>query len=218
MSEWDYSEKQDFRELEDEIFFESILQVINIVAPDNIFNRGKSERRRGKKVLKRLKATIAPHLFPMWQNADDLMVPRESVTKPMPNVEVASPYPIIDMSKVNKRFLSNLPEPERFPVLGCSPDPKFYEPRYEVQYDAQLPPRQLKSMYEEKYPFGCGFGFDNLGIIGSSSLEGAVHGYIWTGYRWVLHAQRPQDREKVKQKVGGDYNFKKKFKRKKESR
>ena len=171
MSEWAYSDdEQDIRELEDEILFESILQVINIVAPNNIFNRGKSERRRRKKVRKRLKAAVSPHLFPMWQNADDLMVPRESVTKPMPNVEVESPYPIIDMSKVNKRFLSNLPEPERFPVLGCSPDPKFYEPRYEVQYDAQLPPRQLKSMYKEKYPFGCDFGFDtNLGIIGWSS-------------------------------------------------
>ena len=217
MSEWDYSEKQDFRELEDEILFESILQVIDIVAPNNVFNRGKSGRRARKRVRKRLKAAVVPHLFPMWQNAGDLVATREDVAKSI--VEVVSPYPIIDMSKVNKRFLSNLPEAERFPVLGCSPDPKFYEPRYEVQYDAQLPPRQLKSMYEEKYPFGCGFGFDtNLGIIGSSSLEGAVHGYIWTGYRWVLHAQRPQDREKVKQKVGGDYNFKKKFKRKKESR
>ena len=171
MSEWAYSDdEQDIRELEDEILFESILQVIDIVAPNNIFNRGKSERRRRKKVRKRLKAAVSPHLFPMWQNADDLMLPRESVTKPVPKVEVVSPYPIIDMSKVNKRFLSNLPEPERFPVLGCSPDPKFYEPRYEIQYDAQLPPRQLKSRYEENYPFGCAFGFDtNLGIIGWSS-------------------------------------------------
>ena len=47
----------------------------------------------------------------MWQNAGDLVAPRESATKPVPNVEVVSPYPIIDMSKVNKRFLSNLPEP-----------------------------------------------------------------------------------------------------------
>ena len=97
-------------------------------------------------------SALVPHLFLVWQNADNLVAPRESAAKP--NQEVVSPYPIIDMSKVNKRFLSNLPEPERFPVLGCSPDPKFYEPRYEVQYDAQLPPRQLKSMYEEKIPFG----------------------------------------------------------------
>ena len=197
--------------------FESILQVINIVAPNDVYNRRKSETRRRKRVKKKLKAAVSPHLFPMWQNADDLMAPRESVTKP--NVEVMSPYPIIDMSKVNKRFLSNLPERERFPILGCSHDPKFYEPRYEVQYDAQLPPRQLKSRYEEKYPFGCGFGFlTNLGIVDWSSREGAVHGYIWTGDSWVLHAQRPQDREKVKQKVEGDFNFKRKVKRKKESR
>ena len=42
--------------------------------------------------------------------------------------------------------------------------------------------------------------------------------YIWTGYRSVLHAQRPQDREKVNKKYEGDSNFRKKFKRKKESR
>ena len=169
MSEWAYSvHERDVRALEDEIFLESILQVMDIIAPNNIFNRGKSERRRRKKVRKRLKAAVVPHLFPMWQYAGDLVATRENVAKSI--VEVVSPYPIIDMSKVNKRFLSNLPEPERFPVLGCSPDPKFYEPRYEIQYDAQLPPRQLKSMYEEKYPFGCAFGFDtNLGIISRSS-------------------------------------------------
>ena len=112
MSEWAYSElEQDVRELEDEIFFESVLQVIDTVAPNNIFNRGKSGRRARKRLRKRLKAAVIPHLFPVWQNAGDLVAPRESDTKPMPKVEVVSPYPIIDMSKVNKRFLSNLPEP-----------------------------------------------------------------------------------------------------------
>jgi len=217
LSEWGYSDnEQNVQELEDEILFESILKVIDIVAPNNVFNRGKSVRRMRKKVRKRLKATVTPHLFSMWQNADNLVSPRDNVTKP--TVEAMSPYPIIDMSKVNRRFLSNLPSPERFPILGCSADPKFYEPRYEVQNDGSR--RQLISSYEkEKYPFGCGFGFmTNLGIIDWSSREGAVHGYIWTGYEWVLHAQRPQDREKVKQKVEGDFNFKKKVKRKKESR
>ena len=100
MSEWAYSDyEQDVRELEDEILFESILQVIDIVAPNNVFNRGKSGRRVRKKVKKRLKAAVVPHLFPVWQNAGDLVAPRESVTKT--TVEVRSPYPIIDMSKVN---------------------------------------------------------------------------------------------------------------------
>ena len=218
MSEWGYSDsEQDIRELEDEIFFESILQVLDTIAPNDVFNRRKSERKRRKKVKKRLKAAVANHLFPMWQNADNLVAPKENVNKP--TVEVVSPYPVIDMSKVNKRFLSNLPTPERFPVLGCSQDPKFYEPRYEDD-GSRRQPLQLVSSYEkEKYPFGCDFGFmTNLGIIDWSSREGAVHGYIWTGYSWVLHAQRPQDRERDKQKVEGDIHFKKKFKRKKESR
>ena len=227
MSEWCYSDtEQDIRELEDEIFIETVLQVLDLVAPNNVFNRGKSERRKKKKVKKRLKAAVSPHLFPMWQNADDLMFPEEMVAKPFVNVvevaEVVSPYPIIDFSKVNKRALSNLPEPERFPVLGCSPDPKFYEGEYVKPYSglgSSLAPLVLKSKHDEKFPFGCELGFEtNLGIVGYYSREGAIHGYIWNGYRWILEAKRPQDRKKVDNKGEGDSNFKKKPKRKKESR
>ena len=221
MSEWVYSDtEENVRELEEAIFIESVLQVIDTVAFNNVFNRGKSERRKRKKAKKKLKAAVSPHLFPMWQNADDLVSPKENFAKPI--VEVASPYPIIDMSKVNKRFLSNLPEPERFPVLGCSPDPKFYEGKWEKPYSglgSSQAPLVLRSKHDAKFPFGCEFGFlTNLGIVSWSSREGAVHGYIWTGYSWVLHAQRPQDKEKVNKKCEGDSNFKKKLKRKKESR
>ena len=117
--------EQDIRELEDETFLESILKEISTVAPNNVFNQGKSERKRRKTTKKRLKAAITPHLFPMWQHVNDLAFPDEDVAKPIVKVkEVVSPYPIINFSKVNKRTLSNLPEPERFPVLGCSPDQK----------------------------------------------------------------------------------------------
>jgi len=202
--------------------FESILQVINNVAPNNVFNRGKSERKRRKKTKKRLKAAVSPHLFPMWQNVDDLISPTETESVVKPIVEVMSPYPVIDMSKVNKRFMSNLPEPERFPVLGCSPDPKFYEGKWDKPYaglGSSMAPLVLKSKHDEKFPFGCELGFEtNLGIVGYYSREGAIHGYIWNGYRWILEAKRPQDRRKVDKKVEGDSNFKKKPKRKKESR
>jgi len=223
LSEWGYSDtEQDIRELEDETFIETVLQVLDIVAPNNVFNRGKSERRRKKKVKKRLKAAVSPHLFPMWQNVDDLVSPEETVAKPIVEIaEVASPYPIIDFSKVNKRALSNLPEPERFPVLGCSPDPSFYEGKYETLNPGNsIESRKvLKCKHDEKYPFGVASGFEtNLGIVDWYSREGAIHGYIWTGYRWILEAKRPQDKRKVNKKIEGDSNFKKKLKRKKESR
>ena len=221
MSEWGYSDtEEDVRELEDATFIESILQVIDLIASNDVFNRGKSERRRRKKVKKRLKAAVSPHLFPIWQNVNDLVSPKERVDKPI--VEVTSPYPIIDMSKVNKRFMSNLPEPERFPVLGCSPDPSFYEGKWEKPYaglGSSLAPLVLKSKHDEKFPFGCELGFEtNLGIVGYYSREGAIHGYIWSGYKWILEAKRPQDKKKVDKKTEGDSNFKKKQKRKKESR
>ena len=231
--EWVYSDdEQDIRELEDEILFESILQAIDLVAPNNVFSRGKSERKRRKKTKKKLKAAITPHLLHIWQNVNDLVFP-----KPIVEIkEVASPYPIIDFSKVNKRALSSTPEPERFPVLGCSPDPKFYEKEYykisELERfglaKSSLPASDLKllqnhrvpySKHDKIYPFGSEFGFyTNLGIVDWSSRKEAVHGYIWSGNKWVLEAKRPQDKEKVNIKREGSSNFKKKIKRKKESR
>ena len=174
MSEWGPSDTdQDIQVLEDEILFESILQVINNVAPNNIFNRGKSERKRRKKTKKRLKAAVSPHLFPMWQNVDDLISPTETASVSKPIVEVMSPYPIIDMSKVNKRFMSNLPEPEPFPVLCCSQDPNFYEPKYEAQNVVST----VLSNHNEKKTFGIAFGFEtNLEMVGWDSREGAIQG------------------------------------------
>jgi len=121
MSSSSSDDEQDIRELEDEILFESILQAIDLVAPNNVFSRGKSERKRRKKTKKKLKAAITPHLLHIWQNVNDLVFPKPIVE------EVVSPYPIVDFSKVNNRALSSTPVLERFPILGCSPDPKFYE-------------------------------------------------------------------------------------------
>ena len=80
LSEWAYSDdEQEIRELEDEILFESILQAIDLVAPNNVFNRGKSERKRRRKTKKKLKAAITPHLFTIWQNVNDLVFPNEAL-------------------------------------------------------------------------------------------------------------------------------------------
>ena len=81
--------------------------------------------------------------------------------------------------------------------------------------------QQILSNHDEKNPFGIAFGYEtNLGIVGWASTEGAVHGYIWdhVRYRWILEAKRPQDKEKGNKRSEGDSNFKKKVKRKKESR
>ena len=80
-------------------------------------------------------------------------------------------------------------------------------------------PLILRSKHDAKFPFGCEFGFyTNLGIVDQLSREGAVHGYIWNGYGWVLEAKRPQDNERVSVKREGSSNFKKKVRRKKEPR
>ena len=121
--------EQVIRELEDAIFFESVLQVLDIVAPNNVFNRRKSERTRRK----RLKATVDPHLFPMWQSADDIASPTErvakryTVAKPVLEVVTPAPYPKVDWSCVNSRFIKNIPSPGKFPIHGCSQDPDLYK-------------------------------------------------------------------------------------------
>ena len=121
--------EQVIRELEDEIFLESVLKVLDIVAPNNVFNRRKSERTRRK----RLKATVDPHLFPMWQSADDIASPTErvakryTVAKPVLEVVTPAPYPKVDWSCVNSRFIKNIPSPGKFPIHGCSQDPDLYK-------------------------------------------------------------------------------------------
>ena len=61
-----------------------------------------SARTRRKKTKRRLKATVAPHLFPIWQNVDDIVSPTERVAKrytiARPDMEVVTPapYPKVD--------------------------------------------------------------------------------------------------------------------------
>ena len=64
LSEWAYSDsEQDIQELEDRTFFESILQVISSVAPNNIFNEGKSAQRRKRKLRRKRRAALHQSLY-----------------------------------------------------------------------------------------------------------------------------------------------------------
>ena len=175
--------EQVIRELEDEIFLESVLQVLDIVAPNNVFNRRKSERTRRK----RLKATVDPHLFPMWQSADDIASPTErvakryTVAKPVLEVVTPAPYPKVDWSCVNSRFIKNIPSPGKFLIHGCSQDRDLY--KLEPDYCGES-----SFFTREANPFGSAYGYQTReGIV--CVPEQAHYGYVWQDHQWVLHAK-----------------------------
>ena len=57
----------------------------------------------------------------MWQSADDIASPTErvakryTVAKPVLEVVTPAPYPKVDWSCVNSRFIKNIPSPGKFP-------------------------------------------------------------------------------------------------------
>lgn len=149
----------------------------------------------------------------MWQNVDDLVSPMESVAcVAKPIVDVVSSYPIINFSNVNKHFLSNLPEPARaFPhswLLSRSRPKLLWTTGVNGCVKATT---KIQNTTRNIPPVSPSDSKPILGLVVGTT--GAVHGYIWNGYQWVLKAKRPQDREKFNKKSESDSNFKKKFKR-----
>ena len=116
---------------------------------------------------------------------------------------IPDPYPTIDWSKVNKRFVSNIPEPKAFPVQGCSQDPQFYEWSHKKETvhrcgDVFTYKQDVAPGFENgSFPFGYEYGYKtNAGIISVTST--VHHGYTWNGEEgWLLHAQGPNDAEEI---------------------
>ena len=151
--------------MEDEIFIDSMLNLIDVVAPKSMFNKKKSKRRRNKRRLK----LINPHLRTMWTNSADIVAPVISSSG------TDLKLPVIDFSKVNRRFLENVPKPNLFPILGCSQYP------------------DIKETTDPFAPYGHKPGYmTDHGIIAIPDNL-VVHGYVWNKeVGWILHAQSPQ--------------------------
>ena len=215
LSEWAYSDsEQDIQELEDKTFFESILQVMSSVAPNNIFNEGKSTQRRKRKLRRKRRAALHPSLYTLWLNTQEIVTPREK--KFVDNEMI---YPQVDWTQVNQRFLCNLPKPEQLPKHGCFPEAEKH------LYDPDRKNTLGKSYFETKpYVFGYGYGFrTDQGVIKRGAGAEIVHGYVWsdTDWMWVLNTKKAGNEKVPKKgfhKVEGVSNFKKKVRRKKEPR
>ena len=182
-------------------FISALLRTINRTAPKSVYSTKKAEILREERSNIRI-ANIVPDEFKsLWDAHED----EEDV-----KIIVPDPYPTIDWTKVNKRFISNIPEPTRFPIHSCSPDPAFYEWTERKVNGAmeKIPPQFEKYDYYRKkgwykaaegmHVFGGIWGYQTSeGIVSVASL--VHHGYIWQN-GWILHAQKPNLEVKIPRK------------------
>ena len=117
------------RQMLQEIFNGNMLDAITNAATGDIFNKKKSLRKRNKKRIK----MVPKMLRSISRHCEEILAPAPTLI-PQPILK-----PQVDWSKVNKRALDNLPEPEMFPVHSVSQDPTFYQ-ETTLETDERLPP------------------------------------------------------------------------------
>ena len=123
-----------------------------------------------------------------------------TILTPAPVKEFIPKKPFIpDWSKVNRRFVDNLPQPIAIPIHGCSQDPAFYEPKVTISSSGyEIPTR---SLFNDPWPFGAEAGFmTQMGAISVGDLN--VHGHTYDeNVGWVLRAEYPKEKDRVKDKL-----------------
>ena len=170
------------RKCQDDIFQSRIFQFLSTCCPNGVYS--KNWREDGLK-----SALLDPEFLPLWTNYhllfQDVLEEDEYI-----NFENFSPeirYNTIDLSNVNARFIENIPKPSYIAIQGVSQDPDFYQKLY---------PRndyyKIEKFYKfhEPYPFGGDYGYEtNIGVVPPPTDP--IHGYIWQGCSWKLHAVEP---------------------------
>jgi len=173
-------------------FIEKMTRFINMSSPGHVFNVKKSMKKKKKRAAK----MVHPELVTLWRNVGDLFANQVSVSTPDPSI------PVVDWSKVNSRFIANIPAPSPQPLSGCSEDPEFYEhknvrrcqPSGAVTWETKWSPHK-----SSKTPFGTKLGFlTDAGVIKAESNHQIVHGYIWSPScnQYILHAKFPGELER----------------------
>ena len=182
-------------------FISAILRTIGRTSPKSVYNQHRAEILKKERSEERISNVVPDELRTLWDTLDE----EEEV-----KIIVPDPYPTIDWTKVNKRFISNVPEPSRFPIHSCSPDPAFYEwteKKINGSIEKIPSPFERYHYYLKKgwfeaakgmHAFGSRWGYDTSeGIVSVASL--VHHGYIWQN-GWILHAQKPNLEVKIPRK------------------
>ena len=187
---------------------DKVITFLPKIAPNLIFSKKKSGRRRKKMISKK----VHPELRVLWQSFGKIL-PSEEDGKGV------SIYPRVDWNKVNQRMIKNIPEPGSFPVHGVSEDPDFYKMIREHNLEGWPPASQF---HNTPYPFGHKQGYYTSAGVIPPVFDDVIHGYIWSeeDKRFVIHAEYDKDSINYNPrsvKEGGRYSKKPK-KRKVESR
>ena len=150
----------------EDMLMQSVVQLLHIATPNAIY------KPTCRQII--IKEWIVPVLFPVWTNADEIfsdVKPRDDDIKYSPPVIT---YHTIDIFNVNKRFIENIPKPNRYPVLGVSPDPNFYHEWYQTG-----DPYKRSQKFLDPFPFGSKYGYEtNIGVVPPPSDP--IHGYVWS--------------------------------------
>ena len=176
-------------------FVEKMGRFINSISPGNIFSLKKSRRKKKRRAAK----MIHPDLLSLWNNVGDLFGPKVCVSR-----NQSSMTPVVDWEKVNKRFISNIPEPSPQALYGCSEDPEFYETKHvrRCQPSGHVTWEIKWSKHKSsKTPFGSKPGYlTDAGVINADSNLEVVHGYVWSPscHQYILHAKFPGELERSK--------------------
>ena len=185
---------------EGNIFIKNISTFLSKAAPSGIFSRRKSKRRR----VKKMRRLVHPDLYNIWYFSSQITAPPDVKSQPVS----VPPYPEVDWTNVNKRFLSNIPNPSFFPIHGCSENPSYYELTY-VSHNNFIP-----AEFERPSPFGQAYGYmTERGVIAVPNR--VHHGYVWSVCdsgvgQWVLSVQSRQNQKK-QERSRGRKRKKKKF-------
>ena len=140
-----------------------------------------------------------PRVFlTMWRHSEEMFT---SPPAPVLSGQVLSP--IVNWGKVNGKFFNNLPKPALYPVLGCSPDPKFYKEHYWRSDNG--PTMTTPAKHDDPYPFGKKYGFmTQFGVESYSSsvgdLSAPIQGYMFDHEMgcWVSETENPWTKDKLK--------------------
>ena len=165
---------------------------ISRLAPTSRYDARRAKQKRRRKMLKK----VHPELRSIWSHVSILVSPVNKETPP-------EPMPTVDWSKVNKRFLTNIPCPADIPIQGCSQDESFYAPQIKEG-------RAIHSKFKATNPFGTLPGYRTVcGVVNVPSQ--AFHGYVWVeDYGWMLDASFAKDK-KMRDRHS---NYKRGFKKK----
>ena len=137
-----------------------------------------------------MRRLVHPDLYNIWYYSGQIASPPDVKSKPVS----VPPYPQVDWTNVNKRFLGNIPNPSFFPIHGCSEDPSHYELTY-VSHNNFIP-----AEFERPCPFGQAYGYmTERGVI--AVPDRVHHGYVWSVCdsgvgQWVLSVQSRQTPKK----------------------